>query len=275
MRVSYLPLPPDGIVDPADVRKAITDKTVLISIMLANNEIGTLNPVVEIGQIAHERGVLFHCDAAQAAGKVRIDVEDMHIDLLSISAHKIYGPKGVGALYVRRKNPRVRLTPMIDGGGHERGMRSGTLNVPGIVGLGSACELAREEMPEEAKRLLGLREQLRRRLWAGLDDIVLNGHLEQRLPGNLNVGFGQVNGDALLASLKDVAVSSGAACTSATPEPSHVLRALGRPDDLARASIRFGLGRFNSEEEVDHVADLVIEQVKRLRSVSQILELAK
>lgn len=275
VRVSYLPVAREGYVNPDDVRKVITEKTALITIMMANNEIGTLNPVTEIGQVAHERGVLFHCDAAQAVGKVPVDVEKMHIDLMSISGHKLYGPKGVGALYVRRKNPRVRLTPIIDGGGHERGMRAGTLNVPGIVGLGKACELARQELGEEEKRLLGLRERLRRRLGAGLEDIHLHGSLERRLPGNLNVGFGQVDGDSLLAALKDVAVSSGAACTSASPEPSHVLRALGVGEKLARSSIRFGLGRFNTEEEVDYVADLVIGQVKRLRGMSPVYELAK
>lgn len=275
VRVSYLPVAREGYVNPDDVRKAITDKTALITVMMANNEIGTLNPVTEIGQVAHERGVLFHCDAAQAVGRVPVDVEKMHIDLMSISGHKLYGPKGAGALYVRRKNPRVRLTPIIDGGGHERGMRAGTLNVPGIVGFGKACELARQELGEEQKRLLGLRERLRRRLWAGLEDIHLHGSLEHRLPGNLNVGFGQVDGDSLLAALKHVAVSSGAACTSASPEPSHVLRALGVGEKLARSSIRFGLGRFNTEEEVDYVADLVIGQVKRLRGMSPVYELAK
>jgi cysteine desulfurase len=268
VRVSYLPVNRDGLVDAGDVRKAITEKTVLITIMMANNEVGTINPVAEIGQIAHERGVFFHCDAAQAVGRVPVDVEAMHIDMLSISAHKIYGPKGVGALFVRRKNPRVRLIPIIDGGGHERGMRSGTLNVPGIVGMGKACALALQELPDEGKRLLGLRERLRQRLSAGLDDIYLNGSLEHRLPGNLNVSFGIVQGDSLLGALKDVAVSSGAACTSASVEPSHVLRAMDVRPDLARSSVRFGLGRFNTEEEVDHVADLVIKEVKRLRALS-------
>jgi cysteine desulfurase len=268
VRVSYLPVSPEGLVDPGDVRRAITERTVLITIMMANNEVGVIHPVPEIGQIAHEKGVLFHCDAAQAVGKVPVDVEAMHIDLLSISAHKIYGPKGVGALYVRRKNPRVRLTPIIDGGGHERGMRSGTLNVPGIVGLGKACAIAHQELPEERRRLLGLRERLRQRLWANLSDLRLNGSLEHRLPGNLNLSFAHIPGDSLLAGLKDVAVSSGAACTSANVEPSHVLRAMGVGADMARSSIRFGLGRFNTEEEVDHVADLVIEHVKGLRALS-------
>jgi len=275
VRVSYLPVSRDGLVDAGDVRKAITEKTVLITIMMANNEVGTINPVTEIGQIAHEKGVFFHCDAAQALGKVPIDVEAMHIDMLSISAHKIYGPKGVGALYVRRKNPRVRLTPIIDGGGHERGMRSGTLNVPGIVGLGKACAVSLQELPDERKGLLGLRERLRQRLWADLEDLHLNGSLEHRLPGNLNLSFANVQGDSLLGALKDVAVSSGAACTSASVEPSHVLRAMGVQTDLARSSIRFGLGRFNTEEEVDHVADLVIKQVKQLRALSPSCEMAK
>jgi cysteine desulfurase len=275
VRVTYLPVNREGVVDPDDVRKAITDKTVLITVMLANNEVGTINPVAEIGQIAHERGVLFHTDAVQGVGKIPIDVEAMHIDLLSVSAHKIYGPKGVGALYVRRKSPRVRLTPFIDGGGHERGMRSGTLNVPGIVGLGKACELAREEMAEESKRILGLRESLRQRLWSALDAIYLNGSLEHRLPGNLNVSFAYVEGESLLMGLKDVAVSSGSACTSASLEPSYVLRALGVGEDLAHTSIRFGLGRFNTEEEVDYVANLVIENVNRLRAMSPLYEMAK
>jgi cysteine desulfurase len=272
--VSYLPVGPEGLVDPSEVRKAITDKTILITVMMANNEIGTLNPLAEIGQIAHERGVLLHCDAAQAVGKIAVDVEEMRIDLLSISGHKMYGPKGVGALYVRRKNPRVRLTPILDGGGHERGMRSGTLNVPGVVGMGKASLIAQQELVDEQRRLLSLRERLRRRLWAGLEDIHLHGDLERRLPGNLNVGFAGVDGEPLLKAIKDVAVSTGAACSSATPGPSHVLRALGVSDELARGSIRFGLGRFNTEEEVDYTADLVVTQVKRLRGPSPISETA-
>jgi cysteine desulfurase len=275
VRVTYLPVGKDGIVDPDDVRKAITDRTVLITIMMANNEIGTINPVAEIGKIAHERGVLFHCDAVQGVGKLPLDVEKMGIDLLSVTAHKIYGPKGVGALYVRRRNPRVRLTPLIDGGGHERGMRSGTLNVPGIVGFGKACELCGQEMGSESKRILALRERLRTRLASELEAVYLNGSLEHRLPGNLNVSFAYVEGESLLMGLKDVAVSSGSACTSASLEPSYVLQALGVGEELAHTSIRFGIGRFNTEEEVNYVADHVIASVKRLREMSPLYEMAK
>jgi cysteine desulfurase len=274
-RVTYLPVGQDGLVDPDDVRNAITDRTILISVMAANNEIGTLNPVAAIGRIAHERGVIFHCDAVQAVAKVPIDVEAMNIDLLSVSAHKIYGPKGVGALYVRRKNPRVRLTPSLDGGGHERGMRSGTLNVPGIAGLGKAAAIGRAELESDAKRILALRERLRNRLHGELDAIYLNGSLEHRLPGNLNLSFAYVEGESMLMGLKDVAVSSGSACTSASLEPSYVLRALGVGEDLAHTSIRFGIGRFNTEEEIDFVADLVIQNVKRLRAMSPLYEMAQ
>jgi cysteine desulfurase len=275
VRVTYLPVDKEGRVDPAEVEKAITDRTVLITIMLANNEVGTIHPVAEIGRIAHAKGVIFHCDAVQGVGKIPVDVEQMNIDLLSLTAHKIYGPKGVGALYVRRKNPRVRLTPLIDGGGHERGMRSGTLNVPGIAGLGKACEISREEMPAESQRILGLREQLHQRLDRELEAVFLNGSREHRLPGNLNVSFAYVEGESLLMGLKDVAVSSGSACTSASLEPSYVLRALGVGEDLAHTSIRFGIGRFNTAEEVDYVADLVIEKVKRLREMSPLYEMVK
>jgi len=275
VRVTYLPVDKEGRVDPAEVEKAITDRTVLITIMLANNEVGTIHPVAEIGRIAHAKGVIFHCDAVQGVGKIPVDVEQMNIDLLSLTAHKIYGPKGVGALYVRRKNPRVRLTPLIDGGGHERGMRSGTLNVPGIAGLGKACEISREEMPAESQRILGLREQLHQRLDQELEAVFLNGSREHRLPGNLNVSFAYVEGESLLMGLKDVAVSSGSACTSASLEPSYVLRALGVGEDLAHTSIRFGIGRFNTAEEVDYVADLVIEKVKRLREMSPLYEMVK
>ena len=275
LRVTYLPVGQDGLVDPDDVKKAITERTILISIMAANNEIGTLNPVAEIGRIAHEHGVIFHCDAVQAVAKVPVDVEAMNIDLLSVSAHKIYGPKGVGALYVRRKNPRVRLTPILDGGGHERGMRSGTLNVPGIAGLGKAAEIGRAELESDAARILALRERLRNRLHAELDAIYLNGSLEHRLPGNLNLSFAYVEGESMLMGLKDVAVSSGSACTSASLEPSYVLRALGVGEDLAHTSNRFGIGRFNTEEEVDFVADLVIQNVKRLRAMSPLYEMAQ
>jgi len=286
--VTYLPVDSTGRVDPEDVRKAITDKTVLVTIMFANNEIGTVQPLAEIGQITREKGVLFHTDAVQGVGTLPIDVEAMHIDLLSLTAHKIYGPKGIGALYVRSKAPRVRLSPIIDGGGHERGMRSGTLNVPGIVGLGKACELVREGLAGEARHELRLRERLREGLFSQLDEIYLNGHPTHRLPGNLNVSFAFVEGESLLmglngsvhpivasASLPPIAVSSGSACTSATLEPSYVLKALGVGDDLAHTSIRFGVGRFNTEEEVDYVIDRVVSEVSRLRDLSPLYEMAK
>ncbi len=273
--VTYLPVDKYGMVDPDDVRKAITDKTVLITIMAANNEIGTIHPIAEIGRIAKEKGVLFHCDATQGVGKIPVDVEKMGIDLLSASAHKIYGPKGVGILYVRSKGPRVRLTPIIDGGGHERGLRSGTLNVPGIVGFGAACEIAGREMEQEAQRLRGLRDQLQANLFERLDEVFLNGHPVQRLPGNLNVSFAYVEGESLLMGIKDVAVSSGSACTSATLEPSYVIRALGTDEELAHSSIRFGLGRFNTAEEVDFVAQRVTDEVRRLRDMSPLYEMAK
>jgi cysteine desulfurase len=273
-RVTYLDVEKDGRVNLDKLRAAITDRTILVSIMLANNEIGVLQPVKEIGRICRERGVLFHCDAVQGAGKVAFNVEEANVDLASISAHKMYGPKGVGALYVRRK-PRVRIAPIIDGGGHERGMRSGTLNVAAIVGFGAAAEIARREMPEELGRLLALRERLRKFLDEHLDRVVLNGSLEHRLPGNLNVSFAYVEGEALMMAIKDVAVSSGSACTSASLEPSYVLRALGVEEDLAHSSIRFGIGRFNTEEEVDYVARLVVEKVRKLRELSPLYEMAK
>ncbi len=273
--VTYLSVDRHGMVDPDDVRKAITDKTVLITIMYANNEIGTIHPVTEIGRIAMEKGVIFHCDAVQAVGKIAVDVERDGIDLLSMSGHKIYGPKGVGALYVRSKGPRVRLTPIIDGGGHERGMRSGTLNVPGIVGFGAAAEIAAKEMPEEAERLKQLRDKLEAGLSERLDEIYLNGHPTQRLPGNLNISFAYVEGESLLMGINDVAVSSGSACTSATLEPSYVIRALGVNEELAHSSIRFGLGRFNTEEEVNYVTERVSREVKRLREMSPLYEMAR
>jgi cysteine desulfurase len=286
--VTYLPVDRYGMVDPDDVRRAITDKTVLISIMWANNEIGTLQPIAEIGKIARERGVLFHTDAVQGVGKLPFDVEQMHVDLASISAHKMYGPKGIGALYVRSKGPRVRLAPLIHGGGQERGFRSGTLAVSQIVGLGRACEVSAESMADEAQRVARLRERLREKLFAELDEIYLNGHPVHRLPGNLNVSFAFVEGESLLmglngsvhpiaaaASLPPIAVSSGSACTSATLEPSYVLKALGVGDDLAHTSIRFGLGRFNTEEEVDYVAERVVSEVRRLRELSPLYEMAK
>jgi len=273
--VTYLPVDHYGMVDPDEVRKAITDKTVLITIMYANNEVGTIHPIREIGRTAHEKGIVFHCDAVQAIGKIPVDVERDNIDLLSLSAHKIYGPKGVGALYVRSKGPRVRLTAQMDGGGHERGMRSGTLNVTGIIGLGKACEIAKAEMAEEGVRLTELRNKLQAGLFERLDEVFLNGHPTERLPGNLNVSFAYVEGESLLMGISDVAVSSGSACTSATLEPSYVIRALGTDEELAHSSIRFGLGRFNSEEEVDFVTDRVSREVLRLREMSPLYEMAR
>jgi cysteine desulfurase len=273
--VTYLPVAKDGRVDPDDVKKAITDKTILVSVMLANNEIGTVQPLEEIGKITRERGVLLHSDAVQGVGKVPFDVQSMHVDLASITAHKMYGPKGVGALYVRRSKPRVRLVAQMDGGGHERGMRSGTLNVPGIVGFGKAADIMLKEGKEEGIRLLALRERLRKKLTSELEEVYVNGSLEHRLPGNLNISFNFVEGEAMMMAIKDVAVSSGSACTSASLEPSYVLRALGVGDELAHSSIRFGLGRFNTEEEVDFVADLVIDKVKHLRNMSPLYEMYK
>ena len=273
--VTYLPVDCYGMVNPDDVRKAITDKTVLITIMYANNEIGTIHPIGEIGRIAKENGIVFHCDAVQAVGKIPVDVERDGIDLLSLSGHKIYGPKGVGAIYVRSKSPRVRITAQMDGGGHERGMRSGTLNVAGIVGLGKACEIAKGEMSEEGQRLTQLRNKLQAGIFERLDDVFLNGHPTERLPGNLNLSFAYVEGESLLMGMSDVAVSSGSACTSATLEPSYVIRALGTDEELAHSSIRFGLGRFNTDDEVDFVTDRVWSEVKRLREMSPLYEMAK
>jgi cysteine desulfurase len=275
LRVTYLALQQNGLIDLEQLKAAITDKTILISIMHANNEIGVLQPIREIGKIAHERGVLFHTDATQSVGKVPLNVLEDNVDLASISAHKMYGPKGVGALYVRRRNPRVQLTAQMDGGGHERGMRSGTLNIPGIVGLGEACELCHKEMAKEAKRLGDLRDRLKDRLLAALDEVYINGTMEYRLPNNLNISFAYVEGESLLMGINDIAVSSGSACTSATLEPSYVLKALGAGDDLAHSSIRFGLGRFNTQEEVDYVADKVIDVVKKLRELSPLYEMFK
>ncbi|MGA3373669.1 MAG: IscS subfamily cysteine desulfurase [Terracidiphilus sp.] len=274
-RVTYLPVKADGLIDLDDLKRAMDDKTILVSIMAANNEIGVLQPIAEIGQLCHERGVIFHSDAVQAVGKVPINVMADNIDVLSLSGHKIYGPKGVGALYVRRRNPRVQIAAQIDGGGHERGMRSGTLNVPGIVGLGKACEIAREEMATEAVYLAGLRDRLRTKLEAELDYVHVNGSMEHRLPGNLNMSFVYVEGESLLMGINDVAVSSGSACTSATLEPSYVLKALGLGDDVAHSSIRFGLGRFNTQAEVDYVAAKVIDVVKHLRQLSPLYEMVQ
>ena len=274
-RVTYLPVQKDGRIDLEDLKRAIDDKTILVSIMAANNEIGILQPIREIGAICHEKGVLFHTDAVQAIGKVPFNVIQDNVDLASITGHKLYGPKGVGALYVRRKNPRVQLVAQIDGGGHERGMRSGTLNVPGIVGLGKACEIAQQDMEKDTKHLLGLRNRLKDKIFADLDEVYVNGSWEHRLPGNLNVSFAFVEGESLLMGINDIAVSSGSACTSATLEPSYVLKALGAGDDLAHSSIRFGLGRFNTVEEVDYVANKLIDVVKRLRELSPLYEMHK
>jgi cysteine desulfurase len=271
--VTYLGVDKAGLVDPDDVRKAITPKTTLVSLMLANNEIGTVQPLEAIGRITRERGVLLHTDAVQGVGKVEFDVQRMNVDLASISAHKIYGPKGVGALYVRRSRPRVRLVAQMDGGGHERGMRSGTLPVPLIVGFGRACDILASEGKAEAARMLALRERLRGRIMSQLDEVYVNGSSEHRLPGSLNLSFNFVEGEGLMMAIKDVAVSSGSACTSTSLEPSYVLRALGVGDELAHSSIRFGLGRFNTEEEVDYVADLVVEKVRRLRDLSPLWEM--
>jgi cysteine desulfurase len=274
-RVTYLPVGGDGLVDPEAVRAAIEERTVLVSIMYANNEVGTIQPAAEIGRMCHERGVLFHSDAVQAVGKVAVNVTADHIDLLSISGHKMYGPKGVGALYVRRRNPRVQLAAQMDGGGHERGMRSGTLNVPGIVGLGAACAICQREMAEESERLRRLRDRLRAKLEAGLDEVSVNGSMERRLPHNLNMSFAYVEAESLMMGMSEVAVSSGSACTSATIEPSYVLKAMGVDDDRAHSSIRFGLGRFNTEEELDYAAARTIEVVKKLRELSPLYEMAK
>ncbi len=273
--VTYLQVDKQGMVNPDDVRNAITDKTILISVMLANNEIGTINPIREIGKIAKEKGVLFHCDATQGVGKIPVDVQAMGIDLMSFSSHKMYGPKGIGALYVRKKSPRVRLVAQMDGGGPERGMRSGTLPVPLIVGFGKACELCEQEMATETTRLTAMRNRLEAAIMAELEESYLNGHPTNRLPGNLNISFAYVEGESLLMGMKDIALSSGSACTSATLEPSYVLRALGVGVELAHSSIRFGLGRFNTEEEIDYTLKKVIEIVTKLREMSPLYEMAK
>ncbi len=274
-RVTYLPVKADGLIDLDDLKRAMDDKTILVSIMFANNEIGVVQPIAEIGKLCHERNVIFHTDAVQAVGKIPVDVNAMNIDVLSLTAHKLYGPKGVGALYVRRRSPRVQISAQLDGGGHERGMRSGTLNVPGIVGLGAACEIAREEMATESERLIRLREKLKTKLEGALDYVHVNGSMEHRLPGNLNMSFVYVEGESLLMGINEIAVSSGSACTSATLEPSYVLKALGLGDDVAHSSIRFGLGRFNNEAEVDYVADKLIDIVQKLRELSPLYEMVK
>ena len=273
--VTYLPVQEDGLISIEALKAAITDKTILVTIMYANNEIGVIQPVQEIGKLCHEKGILFHTDAVQAVGKIPVNVQTDNIDVLSLTAHKIYGPKGVGALYVRRRNPRVQITEQINGGGHERGMRSGTLNVPGIVGLGKACEIAGEEMAAETARLSELRDYLKAKFEKALDYIHVNGNMDHHLPGNLNMSFVHVEGESLLMGINDIAVSSGSACTSATLEPSYVLKALGLGDDVAHSSIRFGLGRFNNKAEVDYVSDKVIKVVQHLREMSPLYEMVK
>jgi cysteine desulfurase len=273
-RVTFLPVDKDGRVNAEQVREALTDETILVTIMHGNNEIGTLHPIKEIGALCKERGVIFHTDACQTYGKVPIDVNEMGIDLLSCSAHKIYGPKGVGALYVRRKRPRVRCEAVIHGGGHERGMRSGTLNVPGIVGLGKAAEICREEMAAETARLTAMRDKLLNGITSACEEVYLNGHRTERTPTNLNLSFAYVEGESLMMGFSDVAVSSGSACTSASLEPSYVLKSLGVGDDLAHSSIRFSLGRFNTEEEIDRVIESVVTTVKKLREMSPLAEMA-
>lgn len=274
--VTYVPVDRHGLVDPEEIRKAITDKTILISVMFANNEIGTTQPMAEIGKLAKEKGIIFHTDATQAVGKIPVDVEAMGIDLLSCTAHLMYGPKGVGALYVRRKNPRVRIAPLIDGGGHERGMRSGTVPVPLVVGFGKAAEICREVMAEESARLMGLRDKLQDKILSSLDEVFLNGHPEKRLPHILNVSFAYVEGESVLMGVnREAAMSSGSACTSATLEPSYVIAALGVDSELAHSSIRFGLHRFSTEEEVEFIGDRLVEVVTRLREMSPLYELAK
>jgi len=271
--ITLLPVDESGIVNPDEVAAAIRDDTILVSVMLANNEIGTIQPLQQIGAITRERGVLLHCDAAQGLGKTELDVQKLNIDLCSISAHKIYGPKGVGALYVRRSRPRVRLSAEMDGGGHELGMRSGTLNVPAIIGFAKACELVAAEWRSEAERVGALRDRLLGAITAELDEVTVNGSMEHRVPNNLNVSFNFVEGESLMMAIKDVAVSSGSACTSASLEPSYVLHAMGVSDDAAHSSIRFGLGRFTTEEEVDYVARLIIAKVTKLRDLSPLWEM--
>jgi cysteine desulfurase len=273
--ITYLPVDKYGLVNPDDVLKAIRPDTILISIMFANNEIGTIEPIEEIGKIAKEKKVLFHSDAVQAAGKVEIDVEKMGLDLVSLSAHKMYGPKGIGALYIRRKNPRVRIAEQIHGGGHERGMRSGTLNVPNIVGFGKACEIAKKEMHSENERVKNLRDKMQNEIMKAIPYVYLNGHPTKRLPNNLNLSFAYIEGESMIMGMKELAVSSGSACTSASLEPSYVLKAIGVSEDLAHTSIRFGLGRFNTEEEIDFAIKKVIETANRLRELSPLWEMAQ
>lgn len=273
--ITFLPVDEFGMVRIEDLKTAITDKTILISIMAANNEIGTINPMAEIGAIAKERGIIFHSDAVQAIGRIPFTVDEWNVDMISLTAHKIYGPKGIGALYVRRKNPRVRLSPIVFGGGHERGMRSGTLNVPGIVGFGKAAELVTQLLPEEMARISKLRERLHQGLVSQLDETKLNGHPTKRLPNNLNISFAYVEGEALMMAIPEIAVSSGSACTSASLEPSYVLKAIGVGEDLAHSSIRFGLGRFTTEADIDFAIEKTVAAVKRLREMSPLYDMFK
>lgn len=266
-RVTYLPVGRDGLIDLDQLKDAFTDRTILVSIMAANNETGVLQPIEEIGRLCRDRGVLFHSDAVQALGKVPLDVNRANLDLASLTAHKLYGPKGCGALYVRQSVAQ-QLVPLIDGGGHENGLRSGTLNVPGIVGFGKTCEIAQQELPEESGRVAGLRNRLCQSLTAGLDHVTINGSMEHRLPGNLNMSFLEVEGETLLTGLNDVALSSGSACSSGKTHASYVLKALGLSDEAAGSAIRFGIGRFNTEAEIDYVSKRIIELVKNLREVS-------
>ncbi|MBM3402173.1 MAG: IscS subfamily cysteine desulfurase [Bacteroidetes bacterium] len=272
--VTYLPVQSDGLIDLAELEAAMTEKTILVAIMHGNNEIGVIQPIKEIAAIAHKHGALFMTDATQTVGKISVDVNAEGIDLMAFTAHKMYGPKGVGALYVRRKNPRVKVTAQMDGGGHERGMRSGTLNVPGIVGLGKACELCRLEMGDDAKRLSKLRDKLQASL-TELEESYVNGNLIHRLPHVANISFKYVEGEGLMMAMKDLAVSSGSACTSASLEPSYVLKSLGLSDDLAHSSIRFGLGRFTTEEEVDFAIEQTKKAVNHLRDLSPLWEMFK
>jgi cysteine desulfurase len=274
-QISYLPVNSQGFVEMERINSALTEKTILISIMAANNEIGVIQPIRAVGQLAKQRGIIFHTDATQAVGKIPINVDEMGIDLLSLTAHKMYGPKGIGALYVRSSKPRVKLAELIDGGGHERGMRSGTLNVPGVVGLGRSCELAQKEMGGEGERITALRERLKSGILSELDEVYINGHPIERLPGNLNMSFAYVEGESLLMALKDIAVSTGSACTSATLEPSYVLKALGLDDELAHAALRFGVGRFNTAEEIDYTIQRVVDEVRRLREISPVYKAKK
>lgn len=274
-RVTFLPVDRYGMIDLEQLREAMTDDTILVSIMHGNNEIGTLQPIAEIGRLCKARGVLFHTDCCQTFGKVPIDVEAMGIDLLSCSGHKIHGPKGVGALYVRRKKPRVRCEAVLHGGGHERGMRSGTLNVPGIVGMGKAAELCREHMEREPARIAALRDRLKDRILSALDEVFLNGHPTLRTPTNLNLSFAYVEGESMMMGFSELAVSSGSACTSASLEPSYVLKSLGVGDELAHSSIRFSLGRFNTQDEIDYAAERVVAVVRKLRAMSPLYEMAQ